>query len=239
MSGLVGWGRRIQLLGALVLMVAPFLGWAEVRLLGTRVGLPGLMLGGAALLALGLASSIAVLVRARLPAFHGLAGLVAVAVTGWDLHHILARTQYVMDRLQLSLIDVNQMLARFNVSPIELFTREPTPWRYVGTGVWVAFAGAGLLLVGVGLEVLGYRRDGKSALSSALGLPRCSRCGFRVGHDMHFCPGCGELMVGEHTCTACGAPIARGFRYCPACGGKAATEPSSSPETAAAAPTSR
>lgn len=215
---MIAWGRRIQLLGALTLIVAPFFGWAEVEIFDSAIGVPGLLLHGSILLALGLVVSTAILVGARLPGFHALATVAAGAVTAWDLSRILARTEYFMGRVQLSLADLNHMLARLNVTPIEVFDRAASPWQYVGSGVWVGVAGTALLGVGVLLELLGYRGEGKTALSVLFGMPRCAACGFSVRHGMRFCPGCGQLLAGERPCRACGAPLARGYTFCPDCG---------------------
>jgi len=198
------WGRRLQFLGALALMVAPFLPWAQARVLGLQLGLPGMFLHGSVCLALGLLVGLAFLVGLRAPALGLLAGPLSAAMTGWDLHWILHRTEYALRRLQLSLADLNNVLAQLNLQPIDLFTREASPWAHVGSGVWLAFAGAGAVLAGSALELAGRR---------------CRACGFKLQPSMTFCPGCGAGQGAmEKACPSCHRPLQAGFRYCPGCG---------------------
>ena len=198
---MAAWGRRVQFLGALALMLAPFLPWAQARVLGLPLGLPGVFLHGAVSLALGLLVALGYLVGLRSPALGVAAPLLSAAATGWDLHWILHRTEYVLRRLQLSLAELNNVLAQLNLQPIDLYARESSPWGHVGVGVWVAFCGCAVVLAGAGLEAAGRR---------------CRGCGRRLDDSMTFCPGCGTGP--ENGCSRCGRRLRRGFCYCPACG---------------------
>lgn len=198
---MAAWGRRVQFLGALALMLAPFLPWAQARVLGIPLGLPGAFLHGALCLALGLLVALAYLVGLRSPALGVGASLVSAAVTGWDLNLILHRTEYVLRRLQLSLAELNNVLAQLNLQPIDLYTHEATPWGHVGVGVWVALGGCAVVLAGAGLEAAGRR---------------CRGCGYRLNDAMIFCPGCGKGP--ENGCSNCGKRLRSGYRFCPGCG---------------------
>lgn len=185
-------------------MVAPFLPWAQARILGLQLGLPGMFLHGSVCLALGLLVGLAYLVGLRAPGLGFLAAPLSLAVAGWDLHWILHRTEYALRRLQLSLADLNNVLAQLNLQPIDLFTREATPWGYVGPGLWLAFAGAGTVLAGAALELVGRR---------------CRGCGLRLDPAMSFCPGCGAGQGStQKACPSCRRPLKAGFQYCPGCG---------------------
>ena len=214
---MANWGRRLQLLGALILLVSPFFPWSQARVLGLWLGLPGLFLHGALVLASGLLLLLAWLLGLRVP---GLALLLAGASAGaaaQDLHWVLTRTEYGLRRLQLTIADLNGVLSQLNLQPIDVFTREDSPWKYVGVGIHLALGGAAVVALGALLEAA--TTPGKKAWSVLLGFPRCRQCSARVDWKMAFCPGCGAGQARTvRACPVCQEPLKAGWQHCPSCG---------------------
>ncbi len=211
-------GLALELLGGLALQGAPFLAFASVPVLNLRVPVPGLLLHGGVLLVCGTLAVLLVLLRRPRPGAQVLVSLVAAGVLAWDAHLVMERTGYVVGRLQLSLIGLNQFLARVGGEPVDLMPRGVEPTELLGIGLKVGLTGVLLLLIGAGLEVLGWSLAGKRWYSVLLALPRCRPCGHGVDYSMAFCPGCGRRQGQGAPCRACGAWTRQAHRFCPACG---------------------
>ncbi len=219
------WGRVLELLGGLVLQAAPLLAFASVPVLNLRVPVPGLLLHGGVLLVCGTLAVLLALLRQPRPGAQVLVALVAAGTLAWDAHLVMERTGYVVGRLQLSLIGLNQFLARVGGEPIDLMPRGVEPAELLGVGLKVGLAGLLLVLAGAGLEVLGWSLAGKRWYSVLLAWPSCSACGHGVDFSMAFCPGCGRRQGRGAPCRACGAWTRQAHRFCPSCGVEAPTGP--------------
>ncbi len=215
---LARWGVALELFGGLALQGAPFLAFASVPLLTLRVPVPGLLLHGGILLVCGTLAILLALLRRPRPGAQSLVALAAAGTLAWDAHQIMTRTDYVLGRVQLSLLGLNQFLANVGGEPIDLMPRGTEPAEYLGIGIQVGLAGALLLMLGACFQVLGLSLAGKRWYTVILSLPRCSSCGHGAGYDMAFCPGCGRRQGRGAPCRACGAWMQSEFRFCPACG---------------------
>ncbi|MEW6278871.1 MAG: zinc ribbon domain-containing protein [Candidatus Eremiobacterota bacterium] len=184
---------------------------------------PGIFLRGGIVLALGLAATACLLVRTRLPGFLILLAVAAGAAAASDLYRIATETRATLVKLQHSLADLNRVLATVQLPEIELFDRSKDGWSYLDYGIWVALAGAGLLLLGAWLEALVLAAGRRGLLSVLVGHPVCRSCRHPVGMEMSFCPGCGKRLGDHVPCRACQRPVPRGYRFCPDCGN--ATDP--------------
>lgn len=216
------WGRGLQVLAGLALQAAPFLPFAVVPLPWFSVPVPGVFLHGSSLLAFGVLALVAALLRAPRPGLQALLAVASAGLATWDLSLVLQRTDYVLGRLQLSLVGLNHLVQKLGMDALELYHRDTNPWDYVGVGVWLALGAAALLLLGAVLEVLGLASSGKAPWSVLLGYPRCRACGQGVRFEMAFCPGCGRIQGPGRPCPACGQRLEEGHRFCASCGAPAA-----------------
>ncbi|MBI3928204.1 MAG: zinc ribbon domain-containing protein [Armatimonadetes bacterium] len=215
---MIAWGRRIQLLAGLLLLISPFFSWARVEVLGVPIGVPGLFFSGGVLMAVALLGCAGLMAGARIPGFQLLGAAVSGAVLLRAAVQITERTEYVLGRMQLSLADINAILARLGLDPVELYQRQGSGSAYLAGGLAWGSGAVLLLALGAALEALGYRGRGLTSWSVLVGRPRCSGCGFAVEHRMRFCPGCGRSAAGESLCGGCGESVRPGYRFCPACG---------------------
>ncbi|MHB2021125.1 MAG: hypothetical protein ACYCW6_29675 [Candidatus Xenobia bacterium] len=214
---LVANGRRLQGLGGLVLLAAPFLVWARVPLGHLVVGIPGLFIHGFAAAAAGLLVLLLLLAGARFPGVTLLCGAAAAGVVVFDWHLIRERTPYLLDQMQLALAPLNDVLAHLSLRGLQLAPGPGDAARFTGHGLPVAAVGATLVLAGAALEACGYAPR-KTVLSVLLGLPVCGECGRRLRFSMAWCPGCGQHQVHGAACSRCGAWCEEDYRWCPACG---------------------
>ncbi len=200
------------------MMVSPFLDWAEVTVFGSLVGLPGIFLHGAVLLAVGSVLTTAILVGVRWPGFH----LILAAGSAWVTYHdwnlVVSRTEYTLGKIQLWLADINSVLSRLNIGYLQVFTKADDTSHYAGQGLWVAALACSVVSLGALVESVGYTRRGKTLIGALVGRPSCSECGFSVAHSMRYCPGCGRPQNGKRGCSRCGANLRADHRFCHDCG---------------------
>lgn len=192
----------------------------NVPLAGLTLPIPGLLLKGGFVLAGALLAMGFWLLRPRYPGLLMVAGLAVVITVLSDLLSILNKTPRELGMLQLKLSGLNQALTTFNLPELEVYQRGVSPWNYVGVGVYLAFAGAGLLLLGALLETLLQSRQGRSLGSVLVGRPACKACGQHLMGGMNFCPGCGHKLLPIQKCHECRTAYPDGFKFCPECGAK-------------------
>lgn len=212
------WGLGLELAGGLVLQVAPFLAFASVPVLALRVPVPGVLLHGGVLLVCGFLAVLLAALRRPWPGAQLVLAALASGFLAWDVRLVLERTEYVLGRVQLSLVGVNSFLAKVGADPVDLMPRGTEGWDYLGTGLWLSGLGILLLVAGALLEAAGQASTGKRLPSVLLSLPRCGSCNHRVDFGMAFCPGCGRSQGRGRACPSCGGWLQEGFRYCPGCG---------------------
>ncbi len=202
----------------LLLVSSPFLTWVCLPLGALTVPVPGLFLRGGLVLGLGLLALGFWLLRPRAPGLQLACALAAMGLTGLDLHGIVTRTGYELARLQLKLSGLNETLGTLHLPRLELFEHGQSGWTYVGYGLYVGLAGAGLLLLGAVVEALLQGRQGRSLGSVLVGRPACKACQQRLVAGMSFCPGCGLKLLPVRRCSECKATVAETYRFCPECG---------------------
>ncbi len=205
-------------MGVLLLVSSPFLTWVCLPLGALTLPVPGLFLRGGLVLGLGLLALGFWLLRPRAPGLQLACALAALALTGLDLHGIVTRTGYELARLQLKLSGLNETLGTFQLPRLELFEPGQSGWSYVGSGLYLALAGAALLLLGALVEVLIQGRQGRSLGSVLVGRPACKACQQRLIAGMSFCPGCGLKLLPVRRCSECKAAVSETYRFCPECG---------------------
>lgn len=204
--------------GLLLLLSCPFLSWVNVPLAGLTLPIPGLFLKGGFVLAWAVLAMGFWLLRPRYPGLLMVAGLAVLGTVTADLLSILKKTPRELGMLQLKLSGLNQTLTTLRLPELEVYQRGASPWDYVGMGVYLAFAGAGLLLLGAFLETLLQSRQGRSLGSVLVGRPACKACGQHLTGGMNFCPGCGHKLLPIRKCAECRSAYADSFRFCPECG---------------------
>ena len=214
---LVSWGRRLQVLGGLLVLLSPFLPWAQVPLLGISLPVPGVFLQGLMLIPVALVVLGAVLAGLRHPWLPLAASAAACALAVHGGQTVMVRTPYWLKGLQLWLSDLNQVLAKVGARTIEVIPRGVAPVDFVGFGVTVGVVGGVVLGLGAVLETIGYSRTSRP-LPALLGFPRCRGCGHRVAHAMRFCPGCGVRHSEGKECPACDGAMQPDDTFCPWCG---------------------
>lgn len=210
-------GRFLQLLACLGLMVSPFLAWAEVNLLGSDIGIPGLLLHGSVLLAAGVMGAVAALIGSRRYGFR----ILLAVLSAWALYHdfkqITERTEYWMGKVQLWVTGLNALVTKFGMSRIELFQKRASDWDYLANGIGLGLAAVTVLVLGILLEAWAESREGRTLVSLLIGRPACGDCGSSFEFSMNFCPGCGR-RGGAVPCAKCGAVIKQGYKFCAGCG---------------------
>lgn len=222
-SPLVERGRLLQAGAGLLLQAAPFLFWAKLPLFGLGLGVPGVLLHGGFLLAIGFTIVMMMLVRVRHPGVSLLLGAAALGVTLMDMRQVRERASTWLAQIQETLSGVNQLLEKFYQPPIRVVPEGFDASGAVDVGAWIAFGASIAVMVGALVEMLGYRR-GKKAWSVLIGFPRCTACGARVQWGMSFCPGCAlPQRPGTH-CEGCDGWMDDWHRFCPHCSRARVTE---------------
>ncbi len=112
--------------------------------------------------------------------------------------------------LQLRLAEVNSLLAKFNMSGVDLY--EPALWRQLEPSWGWGLVGLGLLLISV--QTLGDR--------SAVQI--CPGCRFKAPLGNCFCACCGHRFRPFLGCTRCAKVPLPNDRFCRACGTPAADD---------------
>ena len=213
------WARRLQLAAALTLMAAPMLTWVHVPLFHHVVDVPGVFTLGLPILASGLVATAMCGFRIRMPGLQMLVAGTAACMAARAYHVISTRTEYQLERLQLSLGQANGLLTLRGLSDIQV---SPTGWShgdFVGAGLWLALGAAVVLAGAASVEAIGYAHR-HTMLSALLGLPVCRACGHRLEYGMPFCSGCGlRLSVGGQ-CPQCRGWCRQGDRFCAQCGAR-------------------
>lgn len=216
------WARRLQLLCGLLLMLAPALPWARVPLAGPVIWLPGLVFHGVVVMGVGLLATMLVLIRRPAMGLVLVLALVAVVLVAMDVRLIMGRTEYHLDRLQLSIAQATDLLNHLGLTLPRL---APTGWKpqaFVGGGAWACLGASALLGAAAVGEAMTYGPS-RPWVRVLLGIPACGRCRARVALDQRFCPACGERLVAGSNCPACAAWMPAGYRFCAACGTSAPT----------------
>ena len=215
----------LMCVGAIAVCLSPFLPWLKLEVMGMHFTLPGFLWHGAGLWAVGAALLLLTLSRwRRAPMFVLLLILLGADWLWQDAEHIYTRGDIFLAQWQLKLAPLNDMLAKVNLSTLDVYRRS-TPFERMGMGLYFAASGLAAVfsgwLLGMVLEV----RLGSSVLSVLTGSPRCRACGFSVGTSMRFCPGCGMNRTREPACRRCGEELEASFRFCGHCGEVAGLEP--------------
>ncbi|HEY4003223.1 MAG TPA: zinc ribbon domain-containing protein [Candidatus Xenobia bacterium] len=222
---MIVWGRRLQMAAALVLLLCCGLTWVRFPLLESVMGLPGWILHG------GLVAAVAIIglvTRFRMPGLQMGLALLALGLIGMDGHVIATRTEYVLDKLQLTVSDKTTFLSHLGIALPRLAPTGWKPLQFVGYGLWASAGAALAWLGGAFMEARGYAMRYPFA-SVLLGRPQCRACHLNVSFDMGFCPGCGKPLSGEQACGRCGGSLRPGWRFCPCCASAAGPEPAPPP----------
>lgn len=204
--------------GAITLCVSPVLPWLKLEVMGMHFTLPGFLWHGAGLWAVGAAILLLAISRwRRAPVCIFLLLLLGADWLWQDAEHIYTRGDIFLAQWQIKLAPLNDMLAKVNLSTLDIYRRS-TPSERMGSGLYFAAAGwAGILsgwILGLVLEV----RLGSGLLSVLTGSPRCRECGFSVGAGLRFCPGCGMNRTRKPGCRRCGEELGSGYQFCGHCG---------------------
>lgn len=190
----------------------------ELPLGALTLPIPGIFLRGGFVLAWAVLAMGFWLLRPRFPGLLMLAGLAVTGTVAFELGDILKETPRYLGHLQLKLSGVNQTLATFHLPEVEVYQPGRDPWSFVGFGLYLALAGAGLLLAGALLETLLQSRQGRSLGSVLVGRPACKACGQALTGGMNFCPGCGHKLLPVRKCSECRSIVPESYRFCPECG---------------------
>jgi hypothetical protein len=196
------------------LMLAPFLSWRNVDLMGLPVGLPGFLWHGVWLCGLGLGIALASLVSRRLWLPLALAWGVGGGLTWVTLRSVIEQSDRLLMQMQLKLVPVNEALGHFGVSSID-FYRRAVP--VLGNGPRVAGAALGLLGLTLLVDLATQVIRGRAWQAVVFGRGRCPQCGWRVREGMHYCPGCSRSLTRLKLCPTCYQSVGCSDRFCSAC----------------------
>jgi ssDNA-binding Zn-finger/Zn-ribbon topoisomerase 1 len=207
----IGW--LLGIVGAVGLIVAATLPWAQLTILQNNIPIPGVVAGvGVITAAIGLLILAQFGIWRRFPLLGVLLGIVAWAIGAWAQEQSGIRVRKFLLETQIKLSPINRRLMEIGLPPIEPTGSGIQSRRaYTGIGtVYTAWAGAGVTTASALLFIAEYM------LRTC---PHCRRVwSAKRGENIHFCPACGGDVTKDPICPHCAAPALHGEKFCVDCG---------------------
>lgn len=208
------WSKPLILPGAVLMLVAPFMPFARVPVASLAIPIPGILLNSKWLVVI----AVFVLLGRWFPRRQALRDLVLALAALFcivrDSSFVSEGIVYALRKAELSLASVNATLAAVGVPRIDLV---PVEKDLASGGMWLAWLGVLMVLLGAGIE-LGGEIARCGSLSKYLSYwPGICTCGYQLAEDFYFCPQCGRALGNASRCPGCHNRVEEGFNFCPHC----------------------